>query len=68
MASQSFSYKREKVSVLISTAKGSQLRIVFFRQTSKEFEPSSSIILEQLVLESDSLYENTKSINHLRLL
>ncbi|CAB5344475.1 unnamed protein product [Rhizophagus irregularis] len=59
-ASQSFSYKREKVGVPISTAKGSQLRIVFSRQTSKEFEPSSSIILEQLVLESDSLWEDTE--------
>ncbi|CAB4393931.1 unnamed protein product [Rhizophagus irregularis] len=51
---------REKVGVPISTAKGSQLRIVFSRQTSKEFEPSSSIILEQLVLESDSLWEDTE--------
>ncbi|GES80354.1 hypothetical protein RCL_jg22303.t1 [Rhizophagus clarus] len=59
-ASQSFSYKREKVGVPISTAKGSQLRTVCSRQTSKEFEPGSSIILEQLVLESDSLWEDTE--------
>src|SRR5437773_1754052 len=58
----SFSYKREKVSVPISTAKGSQLRIVFSRQTSKEFEPGSSIILKQLVLESDSLWKDTEGI------
>ncbi|UZO27343.1 uncharacterized protein OCT59_019541 [Rhizophagus irregularis] len=61
-ALQSFSYKREKVGVPISTAKDSQLRIVFSRQTSKEFEPGSSIILEQLVLVSDSLWEDTEDI------
>ncbi|CAB5361305.1 unnamed protein product [Rhizophagus irregularis] len=30
------------------------------KQTSKEFEPDSSIILEQLVLVSDSLWEDTE--------
>ncbi|GES96593.1 hypothetical protein RCL_jg14612.t1 [Rhizophagus clarus] len=51
---------QEKVGVPISTAKGSQFRIVFSKQTSKEFKPGSSIILEQLVLKSDPLWEDTE--------
>ncbi|CAI2187690.1 19129_t:CDS:1, partial [Funneliformis geosporum] len=62
IASQRFSYKREKVGVFISTAKELQLHIIFSKQTSKEFKLSSSIILEQLVLKFDFFWEDTEGI------